>query len=225
MSHFEQPSAFPHVDAQLRALVHRFREVLGSRPEVLKCFAEQGIQVEGWLKGEILTFLTVEKRAGRIAGFDREALVGNGRRKADVTVDIQEAAERCRLWIELKHYLVGWQKSILYNAFGYFNDPAAGIKPDIDKLLAIPSPHRYVLVLMTANPGATDWLAAITRFNQKFQPCLHALTDPTDFPDDFFLGLIAVADLPSQHALSGTSGIGQVLPGGNAGPAVPADSR
>lgn len=140
MNHFEQPTVFPDVDAQLGALVHRFREVLGLRPEVLKCFAEQGIQVEGWLKGEILTFLTAEKCVARIAGFDREALVGDGRRKADLTVDIQEGAEQRRVWIELKHYLVGWQKGILYNALGYFNDPAAGIKPDISKLLAIPSP-------------------------------------------------------------------------------------
>jgi hypothetical protein len=192
MSPSESQAESSDVDGQLVSLVHRFREVLALRPEVLKCLAVQGIQVEGWLKGEILAFLTEEQRVGRLVDFSREVLVGHGRRKADLTVDLRLSGKQCRIWIELKHYLIGWQKGILYNAYAYFNDPTNGIRPDIDKLLAIQSPHRYVLILMTANPGIPDWRTAIARFDQKFQLQLRALTDPADFPPEFFLGLIAV---------------------------------
>lgn len=188
-----QSSTILEVDAELCSLVLRFRDVLELRPEVVRCFAEHGVQVEGWLKGEILAFLTEEKHAGRIVDFDREVLIGVGRRKVDLTLYIQQGGERRQIWIELKHYLIGWQKGIEYNAFGYFNDPAAGIKPDVEKLLAISSCYRYVLILATARPDLVDWEAAITRFNVKFQPCLRSLTDPSDFPVGFFLGLVSVA--------------------------------
>lgn len=184
----------PELDAELCSLVHRFGQVLGERLHVLRCFVEQGVQVEGWLKGEILAFLTQEKKEGRLVDFDREVLIGQGRRKADLTLAMQCGAERFEAWVELKHYLIGEQKGFVWDAYGYFNDRSAGIKPDIDKLLTIPTSNRYVLILGTANPGREDWKAAIDRFNEKFQSCVRSLTDPTDFPDEFFPGLLAVTD-------------------------------
>jgi hypothetical protein len=190
-----QSTGFPNVDSELRSLVHRFRDLLTLRMHVLRCFTEQGIQVEGWMKGEFLAFLTEEKRTARILDFDREVLIGQGRKKADVALTLHESIARDRIWIELKHYLIGRQKGIDYNAFGYFNDPAAGIRSDIEKLFAVSSPHKYALVLTTAKPKLPDWDAAITGFNRKFRPCLRSLTDPKDFPEEFFLGLVSVANL------------------------------
>lgn len=178
-----------NVESDLLSLIRRFGEVLARRPHVLRCFADQGVQVEGWLKGEFLAFLTEERLAARIADFHREHLIGTGKRKADLCL---HGAEQSRIWIELKHYLIGMQKGIQYNALGYFTDPRGGIKPDIEKLLSIDSPHRYVLILATARPTVTDWAAAIERFNSKFVRCLRPLTSPDEFPGEFFLGLVSV---------------------------------
>jgi hypothetical protein len=191
-----QPRSVQSPDTELRALIHRFRDVIALRPHVPRCFTEQGIQVEGWLKGEFLSFLTDEKCASRIVNFNREALIGVGKRKADLCLGLRDGLDLHRIWIELKHLLIGLQKGIAYNAFGYFNDPVA-IKPDVDKLLAMSSPHKYMLLLTTARPSTAEWMAAIARFNVKFQPCLRSLTDPSDFPDEFFLGLISVAHHPT----------------------------
>lgn len=196
-----QSDATREIEDELRSLVQRFRDdVLSDRLEALTCFAEQGVQVEGWLKGEILAFLTEQKRSRMLLDFDREVLIGQGRRKADLTLEVQQDAEPCRIWMELKHYLIGCQKGIEYNAYGYFNDPSAGIKPDVDKLLAIPSSYRYLLILATARPSSTDWRKAIQNFNAKFSPFLRSLTDPTDFPVEFFLGLVSVDEPLNQEA-------------------------
>lgn len=213
MSNSESESTFSaEIDVELRSLIHRFRDVLAMRSEALKCFADQGVQVEGWLKGELLAFLTQERLASRLVDFDREVLTGQGRRKADLTLNIQPGAEPGRAWIELKHFLIGIQKGIEYNAYGYFNDPTNGIKQDIDKLLAIPSPHRYVLILMTANPGPADWQLGIARFNEKFERRLRALTNPQDFPDHFFLGLLVIDQLAQTRPFgTPTSGVATIL--------------
>jgi len=186
------PETSAELEKELCSTVQRFRDVLALRPKILKCFADQGVQVEGWLKGELLAFLTEEWAAGRIAGFDREVLVGVGKRKADLTIDLQVGSQQCCAWVELKHYLIGNQMGVQYNAYGYFNDRTNGIRPDIEKLLSIPSPHRYVLTLMASNPGTTDWKSGIARYNEKFHRCLRPLTEPDEFPESFFLGLIAV---------------------------------
>jgi hypothetical protein len=186
------------VDAELCSLVHRFRDVLELRVKTLKCFADQGVQVEGWLKGEILAFLSEEKSAGRLRGFGREVPIQDSKCRADLTLDLRPKAEDPQIWIELKHYLIGFQKDIEYRAYDYFNDPARGIKPDVDKLLSIASPHRYALILMTRCPSLDDWDAAIKRFNDKFQPCLQPLTNPNDFCDEFFLGLVSVTKSEDQ---------------------------
>lgn len=189
-----QAIANPKVRAALFSLVKRFGESLNLRSSVLKCIAEQGVQVEGWLKGEILGFLTEEKNAERILDFDREARIGIGRRRADLVVWFDADGDRCPVWIELKHYLIGFQKGIFYDAYGYFNDPKRGIKPDIEKLRAIASPYRFMLVLTTASPKSTDWQTAIMHFNNKFHRDIWSMTDPKDYPDSHFLGLIDVGD-------------------------------
>jgi len=97
------------------------------------------------------------------------------------------------IWLELKHYLIGFQRNTRYEARAYFTDPTGGIKPDIDKLVVTNTVARYILILATANPGSIGWLEAVQDFNQKFLPLyLYSLTNPDDFPPTFFLGLLRV---------------------------------
>jgi hypothetical protein len=80
------------------------------------------------------------------------------------------------------------------DAVGYFGDPTSvGIKPDVEKLSEIQKDVKFILVLATANPGVSDWSTGINKFNRKFSPLhLESLTDPSKFPDSFFLGLLKI---------------------------------
>lgn len=61
-----------HTLNEMTALAKRFRQVLELRHGLLICYRKYGVQIEGWLKGELLYFLDREKATGRLLGFDRE---------------------------------------------------------------------------------------------------------------------------------------------------------
>ena len=51
----------------------------------------------------------------------------------------------------------------------------------------------WLMFLATGNPGPEDWFGSVERFNKKFKgQRLRAVTDPADFPDEYFLGLAEV---------------------------------
>jgi len=176
-------------ETQMIELVKRFQEVLDVRPGILECFCDHGVQLEGWLKGELLYFLDAEKAGGRLYDFDREVSFGQGRRKIDIKLTGEDGLAT---WVELKHWLIGHQKGSKYNAGFYLRDPSsAGIKPDVEKLRPT-SGSKFVLILATANPGAKDWFSGVEAFNRKFTPLrISPLTDPADFQAQYFLGLLA----------------------------------
>ena len=178
-------------ESQMMDLVGRFREVLETRPGILQSFSKHGVQIEGWLKGELLHFLDNERSSGRLRDFDRETDFGQGRSRIDLKLTDRDGQ---LTWVELKHWLIGNQKGDRYNAGFYFGDGSSvGIRPDVEKL-ALTSGQGYILVLATANPGADDWSNGVDRFNRKFSPLrLASLTDPGDYPPYFFLGLLATA--------------------------------
>ncbi len=170
-------------------LVYRFSKLMESRKGQLVCFRKYGVQIEGWLKGELLTFLDSEKQEGRLHDFDREASFDQGRRKIDINLT-NEAGERT--WIELKHWLIGNQKGYEYGPKFYFGDKSSvGIKLDVEKL-QLADGRKHLLILTTSNPGADSWFDGVRLFNDKFNP-LHvsALTDPRDFPGYYFLGVLS----------------------------------
>jgi hypothetical protein len=111
-------------------VVTRFKEHLRTREDGLRCFCTQGVQVEGWFKGEMLAFLCKEG-----ADFDREVKIGPDKKKIDFQVTLLSQPAR----IELKHWLVGKQKGMSYDARWYFKQGrnAPGIQNDFDKLSAI----------------------------------------------------------------------------------------
>jgi hypothetical protein len=96
-------------------------------------------------------------------------------------------------WVELKHWLIGEQKSVKWGASDYFSDTTGPIK-DVNRLLSIEGhASRWLLVLATANPGEAAWQLGIDRFNKKFAAHrLLSVTDPADFPSWYYLGLLKV---------------------------------
>ena len=100
-------------ETRMIELVERFREALDGRRDILDCFCNYGVQLEGWLKGELLYFLDAEKSGGRLYDFDREVSFGQGRRKIDIRIT---GANGLATWVELKHWLIGYQKGYKYDA-------------------------------------------------------------------------------------------------------------
>ena len=178
-------------EAQVMGLVNRFREVLDARRNVLECFSAYGVQLEGWLKGELLYFLHTEKLGGRLYDFEREvSFEQSSRRKIDLKITDNNGHT---MWVELKHWLVGDQKGTRYGAGFYLKDPSSvGIRPDVEKLKRV-NGGKYVLTLATANPGMEGWSTGVEEFNRKFPPLrIVSMTDPKDFPSQYFLGLLSV---------------------------------
>ena len=178
----------------LQKLVAKFGQVLNTRQPILECFCRQGVQLEGWLKGELLYYLDSEKAAGRLAHIERESRFGKGQKRVDFRLAIESRQGLAHAWLEIKHWLIGQQKCYNYDTPFYFGDASsAGIKPDAEKLHNIPSGEKFILVLSTANPGTGSWFRDVLKFNRKFEPLeLKALTDPNDFPPAYFLGLLKV---------------------------------
>ena len=176
-------------ETQMIELVERFQEALDARRDILECFCTYGLQLEGWLKGELHYFLEAERAGGRLYDFDREVSFGQGR----IEIDIKITGENgLATWLELKHWMIGYQKGYKYDAGFYLRDSSSvGIKPDVEKLQLTPA-SRYMLILATANPGAKDWFRGVESFNRKFSPLrISPRTDPADFPPQYFLGLLA----------------------------------
>jgi hypothetical protein len=98
------------IEDEIKSLVFRFKEVLDSKEGILKCFAKYEIQVEDWFKGEFIYFLDNEKAMGRLLDFEREVPLGVGKKKVDFRVEIPANFGIQGAWIELKHWLIGYQK-------------------------------------------------------------------------------------------------------------------
>lgn len=154
----------------------------------MRAFARCGVQVEGWFKGELLGALCGLKDRGDIADFDREVRCSSHR------VDLQVKSSVTH-WIELKHWLIGKQNGVEYGPRFYFQDSTSvGIRLDVKKLLDLHGEaRRWLLLLLTANPGEKAWQEGVDGFNAKFSPYhLEPRTDPSQFPASFFLGLLYV---------------------------------
>ena len=165
-------------ETQMIELVKRFQEVLDARPGILECLCNYGVQVEGWLKGELIYFLDTERLAAAFTTSIGELASVKVKRKIDIKITGEDGLAT---WVELKHWLIGHQKGSKYNAGFYLRDPSGGIKPDMEKL-KLTSGSKFVLILGTANPGAKDWFSGVEAFNRKFSPLrISPMTDPLDF--------------------------------------------
>ncbi len=180
---------------EMRTLVSRFTEYLKKSERQLGCFHKYESQVEGWFKGELLCFLDQEKLTGCLPDFEREKLayVLGKRKSVDIALQFDKSGSRPLSWIELKHWHIGNQNNINYGCDWYFSH---AIKPDIEKLLTIPEDgDKFVLVLLTDNPGSEGWNSGVEKFNTRFSPLsVRSLTNPDDYPKYFFLGLLHVPE-------------------------------
>ena len=50
------------VEERLKELISAFKKDLDSKHEQLNCFCKHGVQLEGWLKGELIYFLEKQKK-------------------------------------------------------------------------------------------------------------------------------------------------------------------
>lgn len=180
------------LDNWVKDFVTSFRQVLDAHESHLKSFCSHGVQVEGWLKGELLGFLEQQK-----VRFSREEKISNDKRKkVDFKIELTTETGIEYAWIELKHWLIGYQKGIMYDASFYFGDPTSvGIIEDAKKLTKVPDEGKYILILTTANPGGAKWQKGMAKFNEKFTPInIKALTQPEDFPEHYCVGLLKVGE-------------------------------
>lgn len=179
---------------EVRTLVSRFAEYLRRSEQQLRCFHTYESQVEGWFKGELLCFLDREKRTGRLPCFEVERLVhvGDGRRGMRVDVVLQFDNMPIS-WVELKHWHIGTQNRTYYGCDWYFRN---GVETEVEKLLTIPEDgDKFMLVLLTRNPGAQGWNYGVGEFNTEFpRLAIRSLTNPDDYPKYFFLGLLHVPE-------------------------------
>lgn len=173
----------------IKSFIVDISNYLNQRTSTLKSFTRHGVQVEAWFKGELLSFLD-KYHNPQLNRYEREVLVGSGRKKADFKLQIIKSKN---IWIELKHWLIGIQKGVRWYARSYFSDRSSvGIFPDVEKLSRLKD-DKYFIILATANPGKNDWYEGIQKFNNKFNPYkIRSLNDPSNYPESYFLGLLEI---------------------------------
>lgn len=186
-----------NTDEIVTGLFNRFGELLSKRAQGrLKCFQKYEVQVEHWLKGELLYFLDGEKRHGRLSHFDSEvpAYLRKGSKQVDLKLTLEEEGSVSDAWIELKHWLRVYQR-IPYTPKSHFRTKTWGILEEVDVLSKIPTGSKYILILYTPNPGSADWREGVECFNRNFRPLsVSPLTDAQQFPDAYFLGLLKIKE-------------------------------
>jgi hypothetical protein len=156
----------------------------------MELFDVHTVQVEGWLKGELLYFLDLEKQKKLIDNYFTESSCGVGRKRVDLLLVLNQK----NIWVELKHFQIGKQKDQIWNAYSYFSDKNIGIYSDVDKLNSILDKDKFILVLATKNPGVGDWSKGVNKFNEKNRPLkIISHTKPSDFPASYYVGLLEIA--------------------------------
>ena len=180
---------------EMKTLVSRLAEYLRRSEQQLKSFHTYESQVEGWFKGELLCFLDREKRTGRLHKFEREKSGDDeSGKRTDIVLQFDKPDSSRVSWVELKH-CIGYYNNRRYDSRSYFRvDNYSCIKRDVEKLLTRPKDDdKFMLVPFTPNPGPKDWRAGVDLFNTNFSPLsVRSLTNPSDYPDFFFLGLLHV---------------------------------
>jgi len=180
---------------EMKTLVSRLAEYLRRSEQQLKSFHKYESQVEGWFKGELFCFLDREKRTGRLHGFEKERQVYYNDTQfilVDIVLQFDEPDNNPVSWVELKHW-IGYQNETPYNPSSYFMTTTC-VKPVVERLLTIPeNSDKFMLVPFTPNPGSKGWNSGVEAFNTRFTSLsVCSLTNPDDYPEYFFLGLLHV---------------------------------
>lgn len=130
----------------MEQLIPHLREYFDRTSDRLRSFHRHGVQVEGWLKGELLLALDQLKERSVIRSFDREVRLRG--KRIDLAVD----HDMTRYLVELKHWTSD-QKGKHYDASWYFRDRSNGIDRDVEKL-ELRSEQRGFVDRSSRLPGA-----------------------------------------------------------------------
>lgn len=186
------------IEDRLLALISDLRKVLDDHVEQLKCFIRAESQFEYWFKAELFYFLEIEKGKHLIKDFEREVRLNN-RQRVDFRITFGSYPNIDDAWVELKHWLIGYQKGTKYDLDSYFTDEQSSIQ-DVEKLFLTPEGPKYLLVIATRNPGHDKWVEEIKRFNVRNAPFyVRAVTDPKDYPETYFIGLLRASKKGANH--------------------------
>jgi len=97
-------------------------------------------------------------------------------------------------WVELKHLIEANFAPSQY--FTLSEDRSDSYAYCVKRLLTISeNSDKFMLVLFTPNPYSQNWNNCVREFNTNFSPLsVRSLTNPSDYPDFFFLGLLHVPE-------------------------------
>lgn len=152
----------------------------------LKIFNVQGIQVEGWMKGEMLYVFAQLKDRGIIEKYDREVCIKQKSRKK---CDLQITMESKKYWIELKNWVL-MQKGLRYTPKWYFSQKDY-LYNDFIKLRDIPeTDEKWFAVIYSGKPSDNEWAEGMDIFSQRFNLEAIPIAFPRDYPEEYYLALM-----------------------------------
>ena len=137
-------------------LVKNFnRYLIENKHEYLTLFSKLQIQIEGWFRGKLMHYL--KEINYELTPDNREIKIPNQgpkeRKKVDFKIKIND--EWC--WIELKHILIGYQKSKdnRFKLLDYFRGyNSFSVTNDIKKLKKVNPDPAYVLCFASVNDNS-----------------------------------------------------------------------
>ena len=118
-----------------------------------------------------------------IVGFDREVTCV-GEKRIDLAVDREDG----RIWIELKHWLIGEQSGTNWQPKDYVLE----LSHEFEKLEAAGAgENAWIAVLCTRNPGWRAWEEGIEKYNKENEPWTldQAALRPGRFDARIYVGL------------------------------------
>ena len=172
----------------MKQILKRVKKRFRSLEDRFDCFIRYEFQVEGWLKGELITVLDKMQKKREIVGFDREVTCV-GKKRIDLAVDREDG----RIWIELKHWLIGEQSGTNWQPKDYVLE----LSHEFEKLEAAGAgENAWIAVLCTRNPGWRAWEEGIEKFNKENEPwTLEAFDNPNNYPKSWYFGVLKVRGL------------------------------
>jgi len=115
--------------------------------------SEAEVQVEGWLKGELIWLFGQLKDGGVIENWRCECRIEKSSKKR---LDFKLALDGKDAALEVKT-AIRQQKGISYDLRWYAQQNSGFFPPDIRKLAAYPAAHRYLLVFAYPACPTSEW--------------------------------------------------------------------
>jgi hypothetical protein len=154
---------------------HFFTQALMSR---IVAISEAEVQVEGWLKGELIWLFGQLMSRGVIENWRCECRIGERSRKRldfKIELDCTDAATEVKTAIRQ-------QKGISYDLRWYAQQANGFFPPDIRKLAAYGAANRYLLVFAYPAPPASEWDDALSELGKGVQGAAVSLAKVYDSP-------------------------------------------